>query len=57
MPRPTKEQARALRDKWLSPLTTYFTKLAGPSHLAFLLCSLLFRCINQHFAFGNLELW
>lgn len=46
MPRPTKKQAQALRDKWLSPLTTYFTKLAGPSHLAFLLCNLLFRCIN-----------
>ena len=46
MPRPTKEQAQALRDQWLLPLTTYFTKLAGPSHLAFFLCNLLFRCIN-----------
>lgn len=46
MPRPTKEQAQKMRDQWLLPLTTYFQKLAGPSHLAFFLCNLLFRCIN-----------
>lgn len=46
MARPTKEQAQKMRDRWLLPLTVYFKELAGPSHLAFLLCALLFRCIN-----------
>lgn len=46
MSRPSKAQAIVLRDKWLSPLTTYFTKLAGPSHLAYLKSAALFRCIS-----------
>jgi hypothetical protein len=46
VPRPTKEQAQKLRDQWLLPLTTYFNQLAGTNHLAFLMCQLLFRCIN-----------
>lgn len=46
MARPTKEQARKLRDKWLSPLTTYFNTLAGPSHLAYLKSPALFKCIT-----------
>lgn len=46
MPRPTQEQAKALRDKWLSPLNTYFQKLAGPSHLAYLKSKALYRCID-----------
>lgn len=46
MGRPSKAEAQKLRDRWLSPLTTYFGQLAGPSHLAFLACALLFRCIN-----------
>lgn len=47
MPRPTKEQAKAMRDRWLSPLTTYFQKLAGPSHLAYLKSTTLYRCIDS----------
>lgn len=46
MPRPTKEQARALRDKWLLPLTTYYNELAGPSHLAYLKSTALFNCVS-----------
>lgn len=46
MPRPNKEQAQKLREQWLSPLTTYFDKLAGPSHLAYLKSTTLFRCID-----------
>src|SRR4051812_986216 len=46
MPRPTKEQALALRAKWLAPLTTYFEQLAGPSHLAYLKSTALFRCVE-----------
>lgn len=46
MPRPTKEQALALRAKWLAPLTTYFEQLAGPSHLNYLKSTALFRCVE-----------
>lgn len=35
-----------MRDKWLSPLTTYFNTLAGPSHLAYLKSPALFKCIT-----------
>ncbi len=46
MGRPSKEEAQKLRDQWLLPLTTYFEKLAGTSHLGFLSSPKLFRCIN-----------
>lgn len=46
MPRPTKEQAQKLRDRWLSPLTTYFNEFAGPSHLRYLQSKKLYRCID-----------
>lgn len=46
MPRPTKEQAKALRDRWLLPLTVYFNQLAGPSHKSYLMSPALFKCIS-----------
>lgn len=36
-----------MRDKWLLPLTTYFNTLAGPSHLAYLKSTTLYRCIDS----------
>lgn len=46
MGRPTKEQAKALRDRWLLPLTTYYERLAGSSHLLYLKSTALFKCIT-----------
>ena len=46
MGRPSREQAQKLRDRWLSPLTTYYQTLAGPSHTSYLKSQTLFNCID-----------